>query len=75
MAYALVLPPAAVIELELRTDYQAALSIDGQLDFKLQSGDIVRVKRSPHTTNFLRIRPISSFYSSLEQRLRKREIG
>ncbi len=75
MAHALVLPPTAVVELEPHTDYQAMLSIDGQVDFKLQSGDIVRIKRSPHTAHFLRIHPISSFYSSLEQRLRERKIS
>jgi NAD+ kinase len=70
MAYALVLPPTATIELEIHTDHQAMLSLDGQLNFALHSGDKVRVKRSPYIARFLRFHPPTSFYSMLEHRLR-----
>jgi NAD+ kinase len=70
MAYALVLPPTATIELEVSTDHQAMLSLDGQLNFALHSGDKVRVKRSPYVARFLRFHPPISFYSMLEHRLR-----
>ncbi len=72
MAYPLVLPPTAVIQLEVHTDHQAMLSIDGQIEFGLQDGDKVTVKRSPHLARFLRIHPPTFFYSTLEQRLKGR---
>jgi len=72
MAYALVLPATAVVELKIHTDHQALLSIDGQVEFALQDGDGVVARRSTHVARLLRIYPPSSFYSSLEQRLRAR---
>jgi len=69
-AHALVLPPTATIELEVHSDHQAMLSIDGQIDFVLQDGDKIRVKRSSYLTRFLRIHPPAFFYRTLEQRLR-----
>ena len=70
--YALVLPSTAIIELEVLTDHQAMLSIDGQLNFVLQDGDKVRAKRSPHLARFLRMHPPTFFYSALEERLKGR---
>ena len=67
-----MLPPTVNIELEVHTDHQAMLSIDGQLDFGLQDGDKVRAKRSPHSVHFLRIHPPTFFYSTLEERLKGR---
>jgi len=67
-----VLPPTAIIELEVHTDHQAMLSIDGQIEFGLQDGDKVTAKRSPHLARFLRIHPPTFFYSTLEQRLKGR---
>jgi NAD+ kinase len=72
MAYPLVLPPTAIIELEVHTDHQAMLSIDGQIEFELRDGDKVTAKRSPHLARFLRIHPPTFFYSALEQRLKGR---
>jgi len=72
MAYALVLPPTAIIELEVHTDHQAKLSIDGQVEFELQDGDKLTAKRSPHLARFLRIHPPTFFYSALGERLKGR---
>jgi NAD+ kinase len=72
MAYPLVLPPTAIIELEVHTDHQAMISIDGQIEFELQDGDKVTAKRSHHLARFLRIHPPTFFYSTLEQRLKGR---
>lgn len=69
-AYALVLPPTATIDMEVHTDHQAILSIDGQVEFALQDGDKVRAKRSSHSAHFLRIHPPAYFYSALEERLK-----
>jgi len=68
--YALVLPSTATIELEVRTDHQAMLSIDGQLNFKLQDGDKVRAKRSSRSAHFLRMHQPNFFYTALEERLK-----
>jgi NAD+ kinase len=68
-ANALVLPPTAIVELRVRTDHQAMLSIDGQIDLALESGDTIRVRLSPHVARFLRAQPLTFFYSTLMERL------
>ena len=68
----LLLPPTATIELKVHTNHQAMLSIDGQIDRELESGDTIRAKLSPHFTRFLRGRPPTFFYSSLMQKLGRR---
>ncbi|KPJ52842.1 MAG: hypothetical protein AMJ37_02220 [Dehalococcoidia bacterium DG_18] len=68
-ANAVVLPPTAIVELKVRTDHQAMLSIDGQIDLALKSGDTVRVSLSPHVARFLRVQPLNFFYSILMERL------
>ena len=73
MAYALVLPSTAVIELKVRTDHEAVLSVDGQVSFVLQDGDRITVRRSPYVARFLRIFPPDFFYRALEQRLKLRD--
>jgi len=73
MGYALVLPPTATVELKVRTDHEAMLSIDGQLQFSLDDGDMVAIRRSPYSASFIRLRPNGFFYSTLEERLRLRK--
>lgn len=70
LAYTLVLPATAVVSLRITTAHQATLSIDGHINLPLNSGDAVTVKRSSNIGRFLRIHPETSFYGSLEQRLR-----
>ena len=72
-AYTLVLPSTAVVKLHISTAHQATLSIDGHINLALSSGAIVTVKRSSNATRFLRIHPKTSFYSSLEQRLKGKQ--
>jgi len=67
---AVVLPPEAKIQLKVSTTHEAMLSIDGQAELPLNSGDEVRVKLSPYVARFLRIRPRGYFYSYLESRLK-----
>jgi NAD+ kinase len=69
-SYPLVLPETAEVALRLSTYHPAALSIDGHINLSLSDGDTVTVRRSPHTTRFLRIRSRESFYGSLEAKLR-----
>jgi NAD+ kinase len=68
-ANAVVLPPTAIVELKVRTDHQAMLSIDGQINLELESGDSIRVSISPHVARFLRVQPPTFFYSTLMERL------
>jgi NAD+ kinase len=72
MTHTLILPSTATIDLQIQPDYQAVLSIDGQINLALVEGDNIKVKRSSHVTRFLRICPPSSFYNSLERRLREK---
>lgn len=65
----LVLPSASVVELKVRADRQAVLSVDGQVDLMLESGDTVKVSLSPHVTRLLRLNPPTIFYSTLVRRL------
>ena len=69
-AYPLVLPSTALVKLRITTVHQATLSIDGHTNLPLTSGDIVTIKHSSNTTRFVRIHPETSFYSSLEQKLK-----
>ena len=70
---AVVLPSSSVVKLGITTVHEATLSIDGHINLPLSSGDIVVVRRSPHSTRFLRIHPETNFYSSLEQRLKGKQ--
>lgn len=72
---ALVLPSAAAVELELQTDLQAVLSLDGQVEAPLAGGDLVRVRRSHHVARFLRDRPPAYFYGCLQQALSRSNSG
>jgi len=73
-AYTMVLPSTAVVKLRISTHHQATLSIDGHINLPLSSGAIVTIKHSSNRARFLRIHPETSFYSSLEQRLKGKQI-
>jgi NAD+ kinase len=67
---AVVLSSEAEIRLKVITTHEAMLSIDGQVELPLNSGDEVRVKISSHVARFLRIRPKAYFYSYLESKFK-----
>lgn len=73
-AYTVVLPSTAVVKLRISTPHQATLNIDGHINLSLSSGAVVTIKHSSNTTRFLRIHPETSFYSSLEQRLKGKQV-
>lgn len=73
LAYPLVLPSTAVIELEVHTDHEAMLSVDGQMSIALHDGDKVTARRGPHVARFVRVNPPEFFYSTLERRLKARD--
>jgi len=71
--HSLVLPPQSIVNLEVADGDKAILSIDGQLEFPLSSGQNASVKLSPHIARFLRTRQPTYFYSTLWQKLRGEE--
>jgi len=73
LPYTMVLPATAVVKLHLDTTHEGTLSIDGHIHVPLTSGAIVTVRRSSHTTRFLRIHSEVSFYGSLEQKLKGKQ--
>jgi len=73
LAYTMVLPSTEAVELQVNTTHQATLSVDGLINLPLPSGAVITVQHSPHTTRFLRAHPKTSFYGSLEQRLKGKQ--
>ncbi|MFC1983541.1 NAD(+)/NADH kinase [Chloroflexota bacterium] len=74
LAYTVVLPSTAVVKLRISTPHQATLSIDGHINLPLSDGVTVTIKHSSNKARFLRIHPETSFYSSLEQRLKGKQV-
>jgi NAD+ kinase len=66
----LVMPANTVVTLTVRTDHEAALSIDGQEDVSMVDGDSVVVRVSPYTARFLRSQQRDYFYHTLLKKLR-----
>jgi NAD+ kinase len=71
--YCVVLPSESKVELSVQAVHPATLSIDGHTNLPLNSGAVIRVRRSRHKIRFLRIHPESSFYSTLEKRLKGKQ--
>ncbi len=65
----LVLAPDAVIDLTVTADQDAVVSVDGQLDRALASGDSVSVCRSAHTARFVRFSKPQDYYGVLAEKL------
>ncbi|MGA9696783.1 MAG: NAD(+)/NADH kinase [Dehalococcoidales bacterium] len=71
--YCVVLPSESKVELSVQAVHPATLSIDGHTNLSLNSGALIRVRRSRLKIRFLRIHPESSFYSTLEKRLKGKQ--
>lgn len=71
MERTIVLPGNAALEVEPEIDaeHQASLSIDGQRETLLASGDVVRATRSPYVARFIRLRAAHYFFATLVERL------
>jgi NAD+ kinase len=65
----LVLPPDSVIDLMVTADKDAIVSVDGQVDRPLNSGDIVSACRSSHLARFVRFSKPEDYYGLLAERL------
>ncbi|MBN1644105.1 MAG: NAD(+)/NADH kinase [Dehalococcoidales bacterium] len=71
--YCMVLPSSTKVKLDVQTVYPATISIDGHTNLQINSGAVIEIKRSKNTLRFLRINPESSFYSSLEKKLKGKQ--
>ena len=71
--YSMVLPASAVVKLHISSAHPATLSIDGHINLSVSSGATITVRHSSNTVRFLRIHPETSFYSTLEQRLKGKQ--
>lgn len=69
MDRAVVLAQGAEVKAQIKTDHQAILTVDGQYEFDLESGDQVLVEASPYISRFVRVQPRSYFYRTLLARL------
>ncbi len=69
---ALVLPQQAIIELKVITTHEAMISLDGQIEWQINSGDVITVKSCPHSVRFLRFQPGNYFYKSLDSKLNRK---
>ena len=65
----LVLPPDANIDLTVSAEKEAMVSVDGQIDRTMASGDSVSVCRSPHIARFVRFSKPQEHYAVLAERL------
>jgi len=69
MDRAVALAQGAQVEVQIKTDHQAILTVDGQYEFDLKHGDQVLIKASPHLSRLARVQPRSYFYRTLLSRL------
>jgi NAD+ kinase len=66
---AIVLSHGATLEIIVRTDHQAILSADGQMEVPLEDNDHVLVRMSQYVTRFVRVQDPVYFYRNLNSRM------
>jgi NAD+ kinase len=64
-----VLPPDTLIDLAVTADKDAVVSIDGQIDRPLDSGEVVNICRSSHSARFVRFSQPEDYWALLSERL------
>ena len=70
MDRAIVLAQGAIVKVQVHTDHQAILTVDGQFEYELLDGDWVTVQASRHASRFVRLQDKTYFYRTLMDRLR-----
>ena len=70
LSNSLVLPYTSVVRLTVHSDHQAVLSLDGQVEYTLEDGDSVVVRKSQHMAHFVRMKDKPMFFGSLMERLK-----
>lgn len=66
---AIVLSEETVVSMRVHTVHKAALSVDGQWSVPLKDKDLVIIKRSAHTVNFVRLQEQDYFYKNLTSKM------
>ncbi len=69
LSRSIVLPEGTVIRVDVKTDHQAILTVDGQFEINLQDGDHIEVSASEHASCFARTGKHAYFYNTLLERL------
>ena len=69
VARPIVMPPDTTIDLTVSADKDAIVSVDGQIDHDLDSGQTVTVCRSAHSARFVRFSEPKDYYALLSERL------
>jgi len=69
MSRAIVLGQGNTVQIQIHTDHQAILTVDGQFEYTLQDEDWVTVEASPRTSRFVRFQDRGYFYRTLMERL------
>ncbi len=71
---AIVLSEGSAIQVHVRTDHQAILTVDGQFEFEMRDGDHITVCASEHVSRFVRLGPRTYFYHTLLARLEPKQV-
>ncbi len=58
-----------MVRIRVHTDHTAILTVDGQFEVELASGDRVQVVASPRVGRFIRLQDRAYFYRTLMERL------
>jgi len=74
MDKAIVLAPSAKIVLKAFTNHEAMISMDGQVEEQLKSGEEIEVCMAQPTVRFLRLRSRDSFYQTLVSKLKGKSL-
>ena len=69
MARPIVLSEGVTVRITVTGGRPAVLTVDGEIQAELESGDKVVVKASPHVTRFARVQERTYFYKTLVARL------
>ncbi len=68
-ANAVVASPEATVELRIHSTHEATISIDGQTEHLIASGDRVICRASEHPARYARVQPRNYFYGTLAEKL------
>ena len=71
-ARSLVLPAHCQIDVSISTRHDGIMTVDGQIDRKLENNDLVTIRRSVNNARFVRLGSPNYFYETLIQRLNRR---
>lgn len=66
---AVVLPEGAAVSIQVHTDHQAVLSVDGQPPVEMADGDRVQAYASDHSVSFVRFQDPGYFYRNLTRHM------